>query len=454
MELPEDFYIFQCDTIKKERQLFLNVLITDPPVSIRTHKIKLMSDWIDKSDVPWNDHGHYLDTRPSFTLDPNFHAGAYYVQEASSMFLEYAVKSCIDLSRPNKVLDLCAAPGGKSTLLNGLLSEDSLLVCNEVIKSRINPLKQNLAKWGYPNYLICNHECEDFENLKGYFDLVVVDAPCSGEGLFRKDKKAIKEWSIDNVQLCTSRQKRILKGAMDLVKPGGTLIYSTCTYNTSENESNIKWISSLDLFEGIQLNVNEDWKIEEQKFEGSYGYQFFPHKVKGEGFFISCFRKKQIGESAQFKKIKPFAKSISKAELMIISPWIKNHEKYFFFKNDLEEIKAIPQELKYDVDILKTYIKRMSTGLNIGTIKKNGLIPHHDLALSLIVNNDIPNIELTKTEALLFLKKETFKPSTDQIGWHLVKYQNLNLGWVKVLKNRLNNYLPTSWRIRMDLPSN
>ncbi|MES1226926.1 MAG: RsmB/NOP family class I SAM-dependent RNA methyltransferase, partial [Bacteroidota bacterium] len=177
--------------------------------------------------VPWSSNGYYLSERPSFTTDPLFHAGAYYVQEASSMFLEEAVKQTCDLSKPLKVLDLCAAPGGKSTLLQSIISNESLLISNEVIKSRVNILSENITKWGAANVVVTNNDPKDFQRLPEYFDLIVIDAPCSGSGLFRKDPEAITEWSSDNVMLCSQRQQRILADILPCLKPGGILIYST-----------------------------------------------------------------------------------------------------------------------------------------------------------------------------------------------------------------------------------
>ncbi|HEY6063723.1 MAG TPA: RsmB/NOP family class I SAM-dependent RNA methyltransferase, partial [Chitinophagaceae bacterium] len=186
--------------------------------------------------IPWTDVGYYLDTRPSFTFDPLFHAGCYYVQEASSMFLEQALRQTVDLSKPVKVLDLCAAPGGKSTHIQSLISKESLLVSNEVIRSRVNILKDNIIKWGCENVVVTNNDPKDFGRLKYYFDVIVVDAPCSGSGLFRRDANAINEWSKNSVQLCSQRQQRILADVWPALKKDGILIYSTCSYSKEEDE--------------------------------------------------------------------------------------------------------------------------------------------------------------------------------------------------------------------------
>ena len=240
----------------------------------------------DFEKVPWHPQGYYLNERPSFTLDPVFQAGGYYVQEASSMFVAEAVRQTMDTSKPLRVLDLCAAPGGKTTTLAAELTENSFLMANEVIKSRIPALKENLLKWGFTNYVVTNHDPETMAELEGFFDVVLVDAPCSGEGLFRKDDEAAKEWSVQHVELCSARQKRILKAAAFLVAPNGVLVYSTCTYNAQENDENVAYITKITELERIDLSLPTEFGI--QATQG--GAQFYPHKLKGEGFYLAVFR--------------------------------------------------------------------------------------------------------------------------------------------------------------------
>src|SRR6185295_2766131 len=238
--------------------------------SIRVNPLKMpvaSSEWSvgDTHDspltthVPWSQYGYYLSQRPSFTFDPLFHAGCYYVQEASSMFLEQALKQTVDLSRSLKVLDLAAAPGGKSTHIQSLISKDSLLVSNEVIRSRSNILKDNIIKWGGDNVVVTNNDPKQFGKLENYFDGIVVDAPCSGSGLFRRDEQAIGEWSENNVQLCSQRQQRILADVWPALKKEGVLIYSTCSYSKEEDEEIVGWMKNNLSAINCQLEVDKNW---------------------------------------------------------------------------------------------------------------------------------------------------------------------------------------------------
>ena len=243
--------------------------------------------------VQWSSNGFYLQKRPSFTLDPLFHAGAYYVQEASSMFLEEALKQTVDLSQPIKILDLCAAPGGKSTLIQSVINNESLLVSNEVIKTRVNILSENITKWGAANVIVTNNDAKDFQRLPNYFDVIVVDAPCSGSGLFRKDREAISEWSEQNVHLCSQRQQRILADVLPALKEDGVLIYSTCSYSEEEDEQIADWLVEEFKVQSLKFKVEEEWGIVETQSskQNASGYRFYPDKVKGEGFFIAVFKK-------------------------------------------------------------------------------------------------------------------------------------------------------------------
>jgi 16S rRNA C967 or C1407 C5-methylase (RsmB/RsmF family)/NOL1/NOP2/fmu family ribosome biogenesis protein len=408
--------------------------------------------------IPWSSSGFYLSERPSFTLDPLFHAGAYYVQEASSMFLEEVLKQSVDLTRPLKVLDLCAAPGGKSTLIQSVISSDSLLVSNEVIKSRVNILAENITKWGGANVIVTNNDPKDFQRLSNYFDVIVVDAPCSGSGLFRKDPDAIHEWSKKNVALCAQRQQRILADILPSLKSGGILIYSTCSYSEQEDEEIEDWLADECKVESLQLKVEEYRGIVETVSErsGSFGYRFYPDKVKGEGFFIAAFRKpgnmvtmhevKKPTRALREKEKVKTSQAITVKEMETLKPYLINADNYFYIVQN-EEAIAIPVHLENDLAFIQSSLYIKKAGVRLGTIIRNELIPAHDLAVSNIIDHTLPKIEVNIETALQYLRKADIAIETANKGWALLTYQQLPLGWLKIMANRSNNYYPAAWRI-------
>lgn len=446
---PSAFSHRMKQSLKEKWDAFTHALQEASPVSIRTNPLKNFQHTAG-APVPWSRHGHYLKERPVFTLDPAFHAGAYYVQEASSMFLEHALRQSTDLAAPLHVLDLCAAPGGKSTLLASLLNQESLLVSNEVIRSRAGILAENLQKWGTDQVVVTNNDPEDFQKLRGFFDVIVIDAPCSGEGLFRKDPQAMKEWSEENVQLCSKRQRRIVSDAWSALKENGILIYSTCTYNSLENEDNLRWLREEHAVEFLPVTTDAHWGIEEINDHGSKGYRFYPHKVKGEGFFLSVIRKKEPQEGSRIKAQKNFFTAPSKKIMSSLASWVKNtEEKTFIQRNDL--IQFFPSAASGAIEMLIKSLRIVSAGTFTATVKHDKLIPEHALALSVHLQQDtFEKLDLTLEEALHYLKKETLPPVPGKHGFALVTYRKLPLGWVNILPNRINNLYPLEWRIRMN----
>ena len=315
--LPEEFVSRMKILLGSAFPDFLSSLQSPSPVSIRLNSNK--NHVTDGDKIPWCETGRYLKERPIFTLDPTFHGGAYYVQEASSMFLEQIIQQAVDLTKPLRVLDACAAPGGKSTHLLSLLNEDSLLVSNEVIRSRANILSENIQKWGNSNVMVTNNDPTNFSSLKGYFDIILIDAPCSGEGLFRKDASASHEWSEKNVELCSLRQRRIVADLWPALKENGLLIYSTCTYNEKENEENLNWISKEFPSTAESIKLTPDWGVEAIEQETIKGYRFFPHRVKGEGFFISAIRKKEATPQLRIHSKKKDAEPLSKKSTALLT---------------------------------------------------------------------------------------------------------------------------------------
>jgi 16S rRNA C967 or C1407 C5-methylase (RsmB/RsmF family)/NOL1/NOP2/fmu family ribosome biogenesis protein len=398
--------------------------------------------------VPWHPAAAYLAERPVFTLDPLFHAGAYYVQEASSMLIGEAIRQLLPNGQSVRALDLCAAPGGKTTLLVDQLPADSLVLANEVIKSRYKILQENGTKWGSPNLYYSNHDSQQIRALQGFFDLVLIDAPCSGEGLFRKDPKAMAEWSPDAVQLCASRQRRILAEAAPTLAPGGLLLYCTCTYNDQENEANATWLAEEWNLEPLSLHLPEEWGIQPK----SVGYQCYPHRVRGEGFYLSCFRKKQGSEFSPPRKLgfKSWQRLARKRQ-GILQPWLRPDHGLALFVDASDQVFGIPEQHLDDILAIDHMLHRRQLGLHLGTFKRDQFVPSHALALSTCKNTSLPTLSLDRQQALTYLQKGQLNVTQFTDGWQIATYQGQALGWLKGIKRRINNYYPKEWRIRMNI---
>ena len=436
---PQAFVHRMKERFGSEADSFLESFEQPVPVSVRMHPVKGNKAFDDATPIPWSRNGFYLSQRPSFTLDPDFHAGAYYVQEASSQFLEQLFLVAVNEIESPLVLDLCAAPGGKSTHLLSLLNGNGLLVSNEIIPARNKILRQNISKWGYANAFVTQNDPADFERVRQYFDIIVVDAPCSGEGLFRRDEDAAGEWSESAVSNCAVRQTKILDSAIRALKPGGYLIYSTCTFEKSENEDQIQYLTS-NGFE-IVFPVEESSGI----VKSNYGYHFFPHKVKGEGFFISLLRKSDEENSTPHrKKEKPASVSSQVKEQMTVC--LQSPEAFTPFLKD-NFLYAIPQNLFNEFLFLSGKLFIRQAGIFCGEFAGKNFVPSAELALSLNCSKNFPAIEPGLETALAFLRGDSFPLTDTPPGFTIVKYHNLNLGWIKVLDRRINNYWPKEWRV-------
>ncbi|MCC9135374.1 rRNA methyltransferase [Pontibacter silvestris] len=454
MQLPNTFTERMQRLLAQDYRAFEEALAQPAPVSIRINRAKVPGLSVNLPLVPWTTSGFYLPERPLFTLDPLIHAGAYYVQEASSMFLEQAFKQTCDLSQPLQVLDLCGAPGGKSTHIASLLSAGSLLVSNEVIRSRANILAENITKWGSGNVLVTSNDPRDFGKLPSFFDVMVIDAPCSGEGMFRKDPQAIEEWSEENVNLCALRQQRILMDVWDALKPGGMLVYSTCTWNEQENEENMAWLAAQEQIESVQLELQPEWGIVPAQLNGITGYRFYPHKVNGEGFFMAVMRKAGGTESSpkSSRKKKYKLTTAGKKERELVQNWFQKPEEYEWLQYG-EILSAIPANLFEAADEVYQKLYVIYAGTEIAEVKGKKLKPLHPLALSQHLNKKaFAVVDLDMEQALRYLRKEDINLGSSGNEWLLLQYQNIPLGWAKQVGNRINNYFPKEWRIRMDLP--
>jgi NOL1/NOP2/sun family putative RNA methylase len=457
MKLPQHFI----ESIKHvkgfDKEAFETVHDADEQVtSIRIHPKKTTNLKLQIGDtdiqnlvpVPWCAYGYYLEKRPSFTLDPTFHAGAYYVQEASSMFLWQAVKQIFANDTAKKVLDVCAAPGGKSSLLSSYFT-NGLVVSNEVIKSRAAILVENMTKWGIDNTVITNNDPKDFVALGAYFDAIVVDAPCSGSGMFRKDATAANEWSLNNVDLCSQRQQRIIADVYEALKEEGVMIYSTCSYSKEEDEDILDWIISTLGATTIQLKIQQEWGIVETQSDKhkAFGYRFYPDKIKGEGFFIAAFKKSSTCNEVKLKQHNiPLP---TKQEMQVLQSFIQLTEDYTFFKHNTE-IRVVPADWFNDLKVLASYLYIKKAGTCIGEVKGKDFVPHHELAVSTLNLSNIATIALTFEQALQYLRRKDLIIETNLRGWVLATYEGFGLGWMKILPNRLNNYYPQEWRILKD----
>lgn len=429
---------------------FQKALNGDIPISIRINPYKYKTKVPDEA-VAWYHRGYYLKERPVFTLDPAFHAGAYYVQEASSMYIGHIIETIIGTDKDIKILDLSAAPGGKSTLIANILQNKGLLVANEIIKNRAYTLKYNLSKEGFSNVIVTNNEPKDFTALTDFFDIILIDAPCSGEGMFRKDPKSISEWSPESVQSCSLRQQSIFKDVMPCLKTDGHLIYSTCTYNDAENIDNVVHLIQNHHLESLTLDVNPTWQISEITKKNAVGYQFFPHKTKGEGFFVAVLKKTdETNSKPKWNSNKNILQYVDNKSLSNIANWVTTDDKDVLM-DKTGNLHLFPTEHTESAKILGYYLRLIYCGTTIGTLNKTVLIPDHSLALSLDKSKHLQTMELHKQDALLYLKKELPSIDSDMKSWILATYQGNGIGWLKNLGNRINNYLPSEYRILMAL---
>lgn len=443
MALPSNFLNSLRSVKGFDEAAFIKVHESDKlPVSIRLNPNKkaAVKFEIDKQ-VPWTNDAYYLKERPLFTADPLFHAGCYYVQEASSMFVEHVIKQTVDLSKELFALDACAAPGGKTTILSSLLNKESVLVANEVIKNRADILSYNLAKWGNCNHIVTNSETSSFSDINSLFDVVLIDAPCSGSGLFRKQLDAVDHWSEDAVMQCSTRQQTILMDILPSVKSNGILIYSTCSYSASENEQNVEWLLTNAGLKLVEVKLDAEWGIEDT----GLGYRFYPYNLEGEGFFCAVFRKMEEDAEFQFKQ-KGNLKEASKAEMGVIEKFIEPDFEYKVINHN-NEFKLLNYNVLKLLNSLKSSLYLKQVGTSLGEIKQTDLVPHHYLALSNYINTQVESIELDENEAIKYLKKDSFNYSGASMGLKLITHQNFGIGWAKVLNNRVNNYLPQNFMI-------
>lgn len=455
MELPLAFIERMQQLLGEDYPSFAHALThAEQPVSIRINTTKGAQAPINAQLVPWSGRtGYYLPQRPTFTFDPLFHAGAYYVQEAASMFLGSVIEQHI--TTPVRYLDLCAAPGGKSTLALSQLPAGSLVVSNEIVRQRAQILAENITKWGNPYSVVTNNTPADWGTWRNYFDVIATDVPCSGEGMFRKDDTAIAEWSPANVAHCASRQEGILADIWNALRPGGILIYSTCTFNIEENEAMVQHLIREYEAEPIEVKIDSSWGITGALAGEAPVYRFMPHRTQGEGLFMAVLRKRGdadatcgVAPNLRDKKKKQNNKNKSLPIPREVKEWLTSP--HYAFVADETTITAYPQEYADDMQAMQRDFNVLHAGIPMATLKGRDLIPTHALALSTAFNhNAFARCEVSQLTALNYLRREAVTlPIDAPRGYVTLTYQGYTLGWVKNLGNRANNLYPQEWRIR------
>ncbi|MDE6338216.1 MAG: hypothetical protein K2K97_00325 [Muribaculaceae bacterium] len=416
MTLPEDFKNQMEQLLGNDSDAFLSAMTDTPSVSIKLNRRKTNDPAIigygELEPVKWCSNGYYLPVRPKFTLNPLLHAGVFYVQDASSMIYEAiaekVVPSALDTGAPLRVLDLCAAPGGKTTSIINALPDGSVVVANEFIASRAQILRENLIKWGYPDIIVTNSPTSVFARMGEVFDIVAVDAPCSGEGMMRKEDVAVTQWNAGLQKQCASLQKDILSDAFEALKPGGFLIYSTCTFNRLENEENLKWLAEEKGLIPVDMEFPEEWELLHGIDTAYPCYRFMPHKTRGEGLFVAVLRKEGDYPRAQTLTEASFHKTV-KANARVIAE-----------------------------------------GIPLTTVKGKDAVPTSESVLATDFNRDsLPSIEVDESTALSYLRHEALRFGNDiGKGFVVINYKGFPLGLVKNIGNRANNLYPSQWRIK------
>ena len=410
------------------------------------------------SRVPWCENGLILPTRPNFTFDPLLHAGLYYVQESSSMFISEVLRQLVH--KPVAMLDLCAAPGGKTTATRAVLPAGSLLFTNEPMKLRANILSENIQKFGHSDVIVTNNYPKDYRKAGQLFDIILADVPCSGEGMFRKDPNAICEWSPQNVEKCTALQRSIIEDIWPCLREGGLLVYSTCTFNAHENEENVEWIAQNLGADFVEIEIKEQWNITGSLVNNHPVYRFIPGLTSGEGLFMAVLRKHGNSSNVLTEACASVTKETARkrykgkerqatpsADIAKTATWLQGD---FTIIEEKGSIRAIPTWWTSVYNRIKSSLYVIHAGITIGHIKGRDVIPDTSLALSTSLNTAaFPSAELSYTDALNYLRKEAITVNSNvPTGLVIVNYRNQPLGFVKNIGNRANNLYPQEWKIK------
>ena len=451
-ELPEGFRRRVLAEPGVNGEALLRSLAEPPSTGVRLNPLRSgrLPGWLEGAEtVPWCPDGRHLAERPDFTLTPALHAGGFYVQDPSSMIHQTIVGRLVD-DAPVRVLDVCAAPGGKSTAAIAALPEGSLMVANEVMPQRVTILAENLLKWGWPATIVTSARASALGRLAGAFDIVMVDAPCSGEGMMRKEAKAVEQWSEGLVESCARLQREILDDVIPALRPGGHLIYSTCTFSRAENEEMAEMLAERYGLESVDLHL-EDSGVARGWSEKVVCYRFMPHITRGEGLFVAVF--KAPGENAPrfaSRRQPRKGKGNGKNAIPALPKLLKNQERYTPVAVG-GRIHLIPTD---HLDIYNALsdngIRMLAAGVEVGEYKRTDLVPAHSLALTSALDpGAFPDVPLSEEEAIAYLRCDNIPlPDGTPRGYVTVSCGGMRLGWMKNIGNRANNLYPKNWRIR------
>ena len=428
-------------------RLFL-ALDTEPLTSIRLNPFKMASTY-DGEVVGWSPLGRYLNERPQFTLDPLLHGGAYYVQEASSQFVAHLLKG--ENIEGGRVLDMCAAPGGKTTIYSTLVGRRGLVVANDINRGRTLALSDNVQRWGLGNVVVTCNEPSHIGAFTHWFDVVAVDAPCSGEGMFRKMDEARGEWCQSSPYSCAERQRDILAEAWRTLRPGGVLIYSTCTFNSVEDEGIVEWLMEEygdDIVACDRVDTPEEWGIVRSDIGAFQCFHFYPHKARGEGFFAAIARKGEgVVRRTTPKSRRKIVAEVSRADAQEVARWVDDAKEYVF-KSVGDMIYGYNRAVVEDVVALSESLSVVYSGVAMGQIFKGKLKPEHPLALFVGVNSGaVPSAELDEATALSYLRRQDISAAPFAEGINIVRYRGVAIGFVKRIGARCNNMYPKEQRI-------
>ncbi len=441
MKLPEAF-IEQLRELLPDEWEALTAAITssEPSVAVRVNEARGVDVPDGARRVPWCSQGFYLDDRPAFTFDTDWHTGRYYVQDASSMFIAHVIRHLVH--EPVRYLDLCAAPGGKTTAAIQALPPHSMVVANEIVPPRARVLADNVIRWGHPCCAVTSNTPAQVGKLTNFFDVIAADVPCSGEGMMRKDDEAVAQWSPQLVEQCAQRQREILTDVWNALRPGGLLIYSTCTYNRQENEDIADFIVNELGATSLDVPVEPSWNIHPAIGNECHCYRFMPHRVDGEGLFMAAFRK---DGDAPRQDLRIKEKNTKKAD-EIGKNWLSSPDEYVIEQQGDLSI-AVPQDIRREVTALRATLNVLHAGVELATVMGRKTVPHPALAMSTARGDKaFPVCEVDYPTALRYLRGESISVDGPR-GYVLVAHRGAVLGFANNLGNRANNLYPKSQRI-------